>query len=221
MISKKSIFQVVIFTLVIVFLQSYSAFAINNDQIKNLKINDVSYSKKINNGSKSQQLSQGSDSSVPDLENNKNKSSGEPSFLNLMSSLSIVIILIFATGWIYAKLSRINANNLFAGKLNQISNNTFKIISTVQLGPNKTLHLIEINNKQLIIGCTQDKINLITEMNKNEESSSSAPHNDLLQTLLADKNSSTIDKTIESIDKNDEVTNSFVEDESVYKKYLD
>jgi flagellar biogenesis protein FliO len=196
-VRNKTFFKFIILTVIVLLLQNCSIFAaIDNNQIKNLNTPKVSA------------VEQRTDEA--DLTTGKKESYAGPSFFNLITSLSIVIVLIFITGWIYSKLSRISAENLFSGKLGQLSNNTFKIISTVQLGPNKTLHLIEINNKQLIIGCTQDKINLITEMNKD------AGNKGAIEELLSE-NQSLITNEDEKIEK---TIASAIENENIYKKYL-
>jgi len=94
----------------------------------------------------------------------KKKDKKEVTFLDLVNALVIVIGLILATGWIYSKLSRINPENLLSGKFNKITENQFKIISSLQLGSGKSVHLIEINNKHLIVGATQNNINLLSEI---------------------------------------------------------
>jgi flagellar biogenesis protein FliO len=196
---NKIFFKFIIFTVIVLLLQNCSVFAaIDNNKIQHLNAPKVSVVDEPK-------------TDKPDLTTTGKETYAGPSFFNLISSLAIVIMLILITGWIYSKLSRINAENLFSGKLSQLKDNTFKIISTVQLGPNKTLHLIEINNKQLIIGCTQDKINLITEMNKDADNTGS------IEKLLSENPS----LTIENAEKTEKPSVSDIgETENIYKKYL-
>ena len=90
----------------------------------------------------------------------------EPSVLDVFTSLIFVIILIFIVGWIYAKLKKINPEQLFSGKFNKLDENNFKIVSSLQLGGGKSIHLIEINDKQLVVGTTSTNVNLLAQMDK-------------------------------------------------------
>ncbi|MFH0703333.1 MAG: flagellar biosynthetic protein FliO [bacterium] len=88
----------------------------------------------------------------------------EPNFLNLISSLFFVIILILIVGVIYTKLRGINPTAILAGKFNEKNINKFNLLSTTTLGQGKNIHLVEINGKQLVIGSTVNNINLLTEI---------------------------------------------------------
>lgn len=92
----------------------------------------------------------------------------EPSIFRIFNSLIFVIFLILLTGWIYMKMKKINPEQLLSGKFNKLNENNFKIISSMQLGAGKAIYLIEINNKQLIIGTTASSVNLLAKMDKVE-----------------------------------------------------
>ena len=93
----------------------------------------------------------------------------EPSILKIFNSLVFVILLIFLTGWVYMKIKKINPEQLLSGKFNKLSDNNFKIISSLQLGAGKSIYLIEINGKQLIVGTTASSVNLLAQMDKQED----------------------------------------------------
>ena len=67
------------------------------------------------------------------------------------------------------KVKRINPEQLLSGKFNKLSENNFKIVSSLQLGAGKAIYLIEINNKQLIVGTTSTNVNLLAQMDKIED----------------------------------------------------
>jgi len=92
----------------------------------------------------------------------------EPSILKIFNSLVFVILLILITGWAYMKIKKINPEQLLSGKFNKLDENNFKIISSLQLGAGKSIYLIEINNKQLIVGTTASNVNLLAQMDKQE-----------------------------------------------------
>jgi flagellar biogenesis protein FliO len=82
-----------------------------------------------------------------------------------MLSLMIVIVLIFLCAVVYNKLRGINPNALLSGKLQGMDINKFKVLASSSLGQGKLIHLVEINGKQLVVGSTNNSINLLTEIN--------------------------------------------------------
>ena len=95
--------------------------------------------------------------------------SGMPSLLNLIVSMVVVIALIYATGWIYAKLSRSDKFKIGMKSNTDFEKNRFTILSSLPLGQNKNLYTVEINNKILVLGATQQNITLLKEFNKDIE----------------------------------------------------
>jgi flagellar biosynthetic protein FliO len=89
-----------------------------------------------------------------------------PSLLNLIISMVVVIALIYFTGWIYQKLSKINGRK--SRNEDFFEKNNFKVISSLPLGQQKNLYAVEINDKILVIGATQNNISLIKEINNGE-----------------------------------------------------
>ncbi len=94
----------------------------------------------------------------------------EPDFMSLVSSLFIVIILVLIFGWLYTKLRGVDPAALLSGKLSSGLNNKFSLLSSTTLGQGKSIHLVEIKGKQLVIGSTNNNINLLTELNDQIES---------------------------------------------------
>lgn len=65
-------------------------------------------------------------------------------------------------------------------KLTASKGKSITITDSVSLGQNKTLHVVEIGNKKLLIGCTSNSINTLSDL--------SATFQEVLQTYQEDKN---------------------------------
>ena len=87
----------------------------------------------------------------------------EPSIISVFFSLLIVVLLIYLTGIIYAKLNKMGANTL---KKQQgiLAKSQASVISTTALGSNKTLHVIELDGKRMLIGASSGAIQLIKDL---------------------------------------------------------
>ncbi len=80
-------------------------------------------------------------------------------------SLVIVMALILILAWLYNKLKGLNPNALLSGKFKDMDINRFNVLASSSLGQGKIIHLVEINGKQLVIGSTNNSINILTEIN--------------------------------------------------------
>lgn len=89
-----------------------------------------------------------------------------PSFLSIMSSLFFVILLIIIFGWFYSRLKNVDPAALLSGKLTDGHSNKFNILSTTSLGQGKTIHLVEICGRHLVLGSTINNISLLAEINQ-------------------------------------------------------
>lgn len=87
----------------------------------------------------------------------------EPGILSVVISLFIVILLIYLTGILYAKLNKLNSTTL---KKQQgiLAKSQASVVSTTALGNNKTLHVIELDGKRMLIGATSGAIQLIKDL---------------------------------------------------------
>lgn len=87
----------------------------------------------------------------------------EPNFISMIFSLFFVILLIYATGIIYTKLNKFGAKTLKTqqgdGKSSHVS-----VVSTTPLGNNKTLHVVELDGKRMLIGASANSIHLIKDL---------------------------------------------------------
>lgn len=139
----------------------------------------------------------------PELAKSLKNTSHEPNFFSIVFALLFVIFLIYITGIIYSKLNLVGAKTV-KDQLRGYHLDRAVVLSTTQLGQGKNLHVIEINDKHLLIGATANSINLIKE----------------LEVVKTDENKSKIateNEIIEHLEKEEPV----VEDKfDVHKKYL-
>ena len=87
----------------------------------------------------------------------------EPNILSVIISLAIVVLLIYITGILYTKLNRVGFNTL-KRQQGELSKSQVAVISTTQLGNNKTLHVVELDGKRMLIGASSSAIQLIKDL---------------------------------------------------------
>lgn len=87
----------------------------------------------------------------------------EPNLVSLVFSLLFVILLIYATGIIYTKLNKFGIKTL-KNQTGDMNSSHASVISTTPLGNNKTLHIIELDGKRMLIGASANSINLIKDL---------------------------------------------------------
>ena len=87
----------------------------------------------------------------------------EPNFLSLIFSLFFVILLIYATGIIYAKLNKFGAKTL-KKQMSDIADSKVAVLSSTPLGSNKSLHVVELDGKRMLIGASNGSIQLIKDL---------------------------------------------------------
>lgn len=93
----------------------------------------------------------------------------EPSIISVVLSLLFVVFLIYFTGIIYAKLNKLNYKTL--KKQGDLTRSQVSVISTTQLGNNKTLHVVELDGKRMLIGASSSAIQLIKDLGSSDTSS--------------------------------------------------
>lgn len=94
----------------------------------------------------------------------------EPSIISVVLSLLFVVLLIYMTGIIYAKLNRAGFNTL-KKQQGDFAKSHVSVISTTQLGNNKTLHVVELDGKRMLIGASAGAIQLIKDLGSTCEDS--------------------------------------------------
>jgi flagellar biosynthetic protein FliO len=71
--------------------------------------------------------------------------------------LSVLIVIILGIAAVYA-------SKKFLPKIVNLPGKKIKVIESVALGPHKTLHLVEINNRQFLIGSTLENITKLADV---------------------------------------------------------
>ena len=155
-------------------------------------------------------------------------------YISVIISLGIVILLIYITGIIYAKLNILNQQTV-KKQFKDFDNSRVVIYSSTPIGQNKTLYVIGIDDKKLLIGVSNDNISLIKDLSENNEKNT-------IQKINYNKENSLLDDIYPAKDdfikyknndeeKNSEEENSDAEekisssefnneDYGIYKKYL-
>ena len=87
----------------------------------------------------------------------------EPNFISVFFSLLFVILLIYATGIIYTKLNKVGFRTM-KKQMGDIDPSRVSVISTTPLGSNKTLHVVELDGKRMLIGASTNSIDLIKDL---------------------------------------------------------
>ena len=130
------------------------------------------------------------------------KISRDPGYASVVLSLLFVICLIYATGIIYNKLNVLGAKAMKSQK--DAQNDKITIISTTPLGANRTLHVVELNGKKMLIGASANSIHLIKDLSETTE-------------VIQECNDVTLsEEPVEALEQKIEEDEEF----GLYKKYL-
>ncbi len=154
----KKIFLLFICTLVIGAGSVYSAPRDPKPQLKPLKIEEKNY--KYGNLEKTLRnpASENYDSYADD--ENSRKTIG---VLDIINTVMLVILCIIGVLFILTKINGTPFTKLFLKKKND---NKFSILSAKQLGNGKTVYLLEVNARQIIVGTTESKVDSIMPLDK-------------------------------------------------------
>ena len=87
----------------------------------------------------------------------------EPSIISVVLSLIFVVLLIYLTGILYAKLNKLGFNTL-KRQQGELSKSHATVVSTTQLGGNRTLHVVELDGKRMLIGASAGAIQLLKDL---------------------------------------------------------
>ena len=117
------------------------------------------------------------------------KRSTESNYASVLIALGVVIVLIYITGIIYAKLNVIGYKTI-KKQYKDMDDSKIIIRSTTQIGNNKSLHVIELGGKKMLIGVTNDSINLIKDLSENSDKRKTKPEPEQEQSVLSKELSS-------------------------------
>ena len=76
----------------------------------------------------------------------------------MLFGLLMVICLVYLTAYVYQKLIGVKLPNV------KDNPNKINILSSISLGQNKNLHVVEVNDKKILIGSTQNNITYLKEL---------------------------------------------------------
>ena len=86
------------------------------------------------------------------------KNTYEPNYFSMILGLFLVVAMIYVTGFLYQKLTKINM------KPKDAHLNKAQIISTTSLGQGRNLHVIKVGQSACLIGSTQNNITYIKDI---------------------------------------------------------
>ena len=78
---------------------------------------------------------------------------------DLFFRMMLMVLLVIILGIAAIELSR-----KLLPRFTQLSGKRVRVVETVHLGPRKTLHLLKIGNRQLLIGSTNENINRLADV---------------------------------------------------------
>lgn len=83
----------------------------------------------------------------------------EPNYFSMILGLFVVVVLIYATGYLYQKLLKV--------KLTSSEDIVIKpqVLSTTSIGQGRNLHVVKIGNSACLIGSTQNNITFLKDIN--------------------------------------------------------
>jgi flagellar biogenesis protein FliO len=93
----------------------------------------------------------------------------EPSLVSVVLSLIFVLLLIYLTGIVYTKLNKLSFKTMRRQHAD-LAQSHVSVISTTQLGNNKTLHVVELDGKRMLIGASSNAIQLIKDLGGTKDS---------------------------------------------------
>jgi flagellar biosynthetic protein FliO len=73
--------------------------------------------------------------------------------------LTFAVLMVIVLGWAAIYLSK-----KILPKLSSMSGKTIQVVETVHLGPRKSVHLLKIGNKQILVGSTNDNITKLADI---------------------------------------------------------
>ena len=165
------------------------------------------------------------------------KHSSSIDYISVIISLGIVILLIYITGIIYAKLNILNQKTV-KKQFKDFDESRVVIHSSTPIGQNKFLYVISVYDKKLLIGVSNDNISLIKDLSEKQDDNKNtiktcnySKESEVLDNIypakddfIKYKNSDEKDNSEEEkSEKTDTTTSSSEinnEDYGIYKKYL-
>ncbi|MBR2525979.1 flagellar biosynthetic protein FliO [bacterium] len=150
------------------------------------------------------------------------------SYFSVVIALGVVILLIYITAIIYAKLNIFGQDTMKKQYIG-LSDSKALVLSSTPIGNNKSLLVVELAGKRMLIGVTNESITLIKDLDNNINGTSvpdSLPSEQGVNTLndkdiVKENKEKEIEIKSNVPDENDDKTKYDSEEFGLYKKYLD
>ena len=94
------------------------------------------------------------------------KHSTDGSYFSVVIALGVVILLIYITGVIYAKLNVVGYNTMKKQYLD-LNDSKVLVLSNTVVGKDKSLLVVELSGKKMLLGVTEKSITLIKDLDEN------------------------------------------------------
>lgn len=120
-------------------------------------------------------------------------------------SLALVIGLIYLSAYIYKKITNMTSKKINNTKDEIIDKNKLNIISSLPLGSNKSLCVVEVNGKTLLLGVCEQNISLIKELNQDESIPESKNQNVQKEQTLKNKDDKEENTLLNNIQRKDDL----------------
>ncbi|RKX20833.1 MAG: flagellar biosynthetic protein FliO [Candidatus Zixiibacteriota bacterium] len=101
------------------------------------------------------------DGTVSESDNNQLATSVVPSLLKIISALVIVLVAIYLSVYLLKK----TMGKKFSGNK---SLDSLEVIETTYVAPKKTISLVRVGNKSVLVGVTEQNISMLTELTTDE-----------------------------------------------------
>ena len=137
-----------------------------------------------------------------------------PNFFSVIGSLLFVVCLIYVAGFLHTKLTKFGTSTV-KKNLKDFSDIKATVLSTTPLDANKSLHVIEIGGKKMLIASSPNSVNLIKSLDEISLNNYSA--NESLSAVVTEEKIENIQ--VKSEQENFEKKFN-TEDFGLYKKYL-
>lgn len=157
------------------------------------------------------------------------KRSTDGSYVSVIIALGVVILLIYITGIIYAKLNVVGYNTMKKQYLD-LNDSKLLVLSTTVVGKDKSLLVVELAGKKMLLGVTEKSISLIKDLNAEDKKED----NKSIKEIPDNPNLDRIYPTNKFMEDDIEIKQDIPDDESeekesvydseefgLYKKYLD
>lgn len=149
-------------------------------------------------------------------------SNHETSVFTVIGALAFVVALIYITGIIYTKLNVFNSSLAKKTKKSEREDKVM-VLSTTPLGNNKSLAVVEVNGKKMLIGITQNSVSVLKDLGEIRYSNEFSFEPEIIEEdeeKEVDETKAGLDEIFSSkdviINDNDDEDDDF----GLYKKYL-